>query len=191
MQRHKLWFKSVVTDAYLKAIGQVSVQWAYFETEFDSLIYLLRMDPKAAALAPKVPTSFKKRAALLRDSASICFPDSASVAKRFVHLAVEAQKLKLKRNHIAHCRWLGDGKDGTLGTINLVTREQSEITLDVLRKDASEISALIVEAMTLHKGTLPFSPFGRLTRDEQSALLNFRRRNLPPLPKPRLPARRG
>jgi hypothetical protein len=185
MAPRKPWIEFTASKSYLSALGNVIIHWAYFESQFDYLIDIMRYKAEAEALSPKVPYSFKQRLSLFRKSSRICFGECPSLIKRLDHIHGEAKRLKDFRDALAHSTWAGDPSDGYLA----ITRskdnkwEELEVTLPMLRRTAIDISAITRHAMALlllglRDHSFPLEP------DERSALQEFRHRNLPRLPNP-------
>jgi hypothetical protein len=187
-RRQKLWLKLVLSHSYLAALGEVISQWAYFETRFDETLSFLRMEPRANALAPKVPFSFNKRAHLFAESAKLCFAGSCpELVTRLSDVCRDATKIKKQRDQIAHCTWSGDATDGFLYAANFRSNkyEYEEITLAVLHDTTFRISHLSRRVMTVPRGAGMYPDWSfPLTSEEISAIRAFQSRYLPKLSPP-------
>jgi len=184
---------------YVTAIGEVVVQWAYFETEFDdTLTSFLLQHPSAARLVEHgIPGPFDKRLKLFRDSAAICFAKTPALVSRFHEIATEARTLRTFRDRLAHGRWATYPtlKSGEISSI--LRRRGSNVPIWDLPKSkldaaAREIAELGCKLTKISEGGDLFPGWHDLTSREKSELRDFRRNNLPTLPTlGRLPRQRG
>jgi hypothetical protein len=74
---------------YVMAIGELIVQWAMLEIEFNNWIaHFLFFDPKAKALAPKIngktvlPYRFQQRLGIFQKSVSLCFSAAPTLVRK-------------------------------------------------------------------------------------------------------------
>jgi hypothetical protein len=110
-----------VPDSYLRGIGRVITQWAYFEVEFDGFLnFFLMVHPAVKALTSRVPRPFNKRVRLFRDAVAVAFPGNPAIASRLDNIATKASALRHRRDHVVHGRWFSEGERKLLG-LHLVT----------------------------------------------------------------------
>jgi hypothetical protein len=186
MTKRKLWLQLVVPADYRKSLGEVIIQWAYFEMDFDYLLEFVRFHPEARKLADEPPNAFKRRRKLLLDSCRVAFVDCPPLLHRMEVFCSDVARAKASRDHIAHCRWAASGKDGSLSTH--VWRGGKYVDMDIdtdwLHNLAVDISRLTARSMSVHlapsfKGTSEIS----LTPDELYFLRQFRSHNSPNHPR--------
>jgi len=189
MDDEPLWLEFVLPPAYKEAIGEAIIQWAFFETSFNELLWLVRLDKSASALSQIVPNSFPKRVQLLRDSAPVAFASCPDLVSTIIAICADSTPAKRDRDLLAHCHWLGSPENGKLTAYNL--RDNSgvlaskEIDLPWFKTLASKISALSRRARALTQSVPDYAfPLGSA---EALALRDFRSRNLPKPPTPQFP----
>jgi hypothetical protein len=179
MGNANLWIELGPSQEYRDALAEAIIQWAYFETEFDGLLWLAMLDP-ATKLTDNIPFSFKRRLKLLKDSAKISFVDCPQLVTRILQIHDDAKEQKKLRDHISHCRWPASPKHGSMLTyIEGISKfETREITLNQLNSLAFKTSELTRRAMAI---LLPIhSDYSfPLSKEEVSFLRDYRHRNYP------------
>jgi hypothetical protein len=153
--KDSLWVTLPVPEDHLGAIGQVVIQWAYFEYQFDEVLSgFLMQHPEAKKLTIQIPSAFNKRVSLFRDAANACFNEIPSLETHFVSLANEGIQLRRKRDHVAHGRWftkrIRKGPEEIGAYLSWRGRDEAKILkLETLEKLAVDISRLTRRLFTL------------------------------------------
>lgn len=175
------------SNAHLRAIGLVAVQWGYLESSIDEDISALLKHPAAAGFEVNFMRPFANRTRNWRRLAQLVF-GSGPALEKVIDISSRAKIIKTKRDEIVHGQYAGQGDP--LGLLvyrsaNLV--KIRDISLNDLKAVAAEISKINGDLFRHQRlsgigVSQPPAPDPKLTREAQ-------RRRLPPQAKPRRLAR--
>lgn len=186
----------MLPDNYLKEMGHVIAQWAFFEVDFDILLRVLVSTPQAkATLTGKIPLSFKKRIKLFRDAATLAFGHHPPTLKHHLDIAEKAARLRDIRDYVAHGRWIAQetGKGQRRRATGVMIAEliqgnwenvkSKPISEKGLAKAAHEIGEMTAHIMILWR-----TVFGHhlIEPDVKSEISKFQLNNFPKLPTPKI-----
>lgn len=142
-----------LSQEYRLTIADVIAQWAYFEAQFDFILWLMLGVPASKKLEPRaqfpLALPFGRRRKLFGKAVTLCFSQSPKIMKRLRHISSQAKKLRKTRDHVAHCYWAGSNERGVMITIIHNARADAfdfyEIGMEYLTDTAAKISALSFE----------------------------------------------
>lgn len=97
--------KLMVGDKELRAIGHVTAQWAYLETQLDGVINVLVKQPSTRNLGIKVSQSFQRRMEALRNAAKVVLEKYQEQLSELLSIAADASSLRGSRDDIVHGHW--------------------------------------------------------------------------------------
>jgi hypothetical protein len=186
----------LLPDNYLKEMGNVIAQWAFFEVDFDILLRVLASTPEAKKkLTGKIPLSFKKRVHLFRDAATLAFEHHPPTLKHHLDLAEKASRLRDIRDYVAHGRWIAQetGKGQRRRTTGVMIAEliqgnwenvkSKPISERGLAKAAREIGEMTAHIMALWRSVFVHHS---IEPDVRSEIRKFQSNNFPKLPTPKI-----
>jgi hypothetical protein len=182
---------------YLTAVGAVIAHWGYFEAQFDACIGIISRPPAVRHLVAKgLPTSFKRRAKIMRDMARITFSTAPGLAAKILDFSHRSHLTSQKRNVLVHGLWFDHGSfDPDLGvTIDTKhdgTGDYYSVRLCQIEALAEKIAALRLEAILTFFPPVPGRENPHLKADELDALRQYHE-DFPPIPPaPHDPSRKG
>lgn len=179
-------FVPLLSDAYLAAIGMSTAQWGYFEAQFDAKLSILRRSGEAVKLSPKVPKEFRKRANLMKDSATVCFPTAPTLVSKIHALVDTASDLAGKRHVLIHGLWLSVFDEVNISTKWDGSGEIYKVPIEEIVLLAGKIGLLHTKLVfTFIPPVLPSETDEFLTSDEKRAMQAFQENNLLPPAAPR------
>ncbi|MBC7193842.1 hypothetical protein [Marinobacter sp.] len=142
----KLSLQLLIGDAELQAIGHVAAQWAYFETEMDSVIELLELHESQSNNEKSDPQAFNRRIKKLRSLASDIF--QGNPLSELLEILEKVSSLKKFRDDIVHGHWQLYRKNDTLTTGIAVVKRRPEYSRKKFKftaEKAEDIAAKISE----------------------------------------------
>jgi len=95
----------LVTDEGYRAIGHVAAQWAYLETELDSLLSLFLEHDDVKQLGLANAQSFKSRMSNLKEASELLLKDQEQPLKEIKGIITDASSLRGFRDDIVHGQW--------------------------------------------------------------------------------------
>lgn len=123
----------MIGDKELRAIGHVAAQWAYLETQLDTVTELLIEQPAAAHLGLRQSQSFQRRMECLRVVAKVVLLQQADELDELLSIAADASSLRGYRDDIIHGEWKLHRK-GARGTLTTGMRVLSQRPTRILRE---------------------------------------------------------
>jgi hypothetical protein len=182
--RKSPWIGFFLTDEIYREIGHFIAQWAYFQMEFDSLLDEMLVLAEVKALTKFVPSTYPKRANLMRDAAPVCFPTCPALTARICKILDDAAAVKVYRDLVAHGQWRGEGKSVTAYSQKSSGKmTHRTISAEILFDHSIRTSELSRRVGVILHATFKDFSFP-LTPEERDALIAFQGRTRPKLPTP-------
>lgn len=143
-----------ITDEGYRAIGHVAAQWAYLETELDSLLSLLLESEEVKKLGLKNSQSFGSRMENLKAACNLLWKNQDQPMNEIKNIIDDASSLRGFRDDIIHGQWKLHRKGNELTPGIMAIRsfpsykfKEMKFTYEKAEDIATKISRVTLRAM--------------------------------------------